>query len=122
MILLGLLNCFLHLSGTVGASDSKHVEQKPPFIIRKYGDSVNNEIKCSHNITDYNVILWYKQDRGKSLKLLGYLYNNNLNFEEDLEERIRFDGDGRKESTLRVTDLNFSDSALYFCAASYTVL
>uniref|UniRef100_A0A8C5DLY3 Ig-like domain-containing protein n=1 Tax=Gouania willdenowi TaxID=441366 RepID=A0A8C5DLY3_GOUWI len=112
MILLGLLNCFLHLSGT----------QKPPFIIRKYGDSVNNEIKCKHNITDYDVILWYKQDRGKSLKLLGYLNNNIPNYEEDLEERIRFDGDGRKESTLRVTDLNFNDSALYFCAASYTVL
>uniref|UniRef100_A0A8C5G1I9 Ig-like domain-containing protein n=1 Tax=Gouania willdenowi TaxID=441366 RepID=A0A8C5G1I9_GOUWI len=67
-------------------------------------------------------ILWYKQDRGKSLKLLGYLNMNIRNHEEDLEERIRFDGDGRKESTLSVTDLNFNDSALYFCAASYTVL
>uniref|UniRef100_A0A8C5DLD3 Ig-like domain-containing protein n=1 Tax=Gouania willdenowi TaxID=441366 RepID=A0A8C5DLD3_GOUWI len=110
MILLGLLNCFLHLSGT----------QKPPFIIRKYGDSVNNEIKCKHNITNYEVILWYKQDRGKSLKLLGYLYNNNPNYEEDLEERIRFDGDGPKNITLTISNLKTSEhSAVYYCAASY---
>ncbi|XP_049452565.1 uncharacterized protein LOC125901166 [Epinephelus fuscoguttatus] len=55
------------------ASHSKSVFQTPPFIMKKTGQSVAREINCSHSITNYDVILWYKQDQHKALKLLGYL-------------------------------------------------
>uniref|UniRef100_A0AAQ5XKI0 Immunoglobulin V-set domain-containing protein n=1 Tax=Amphiprion ocellaris TaxID=80972 RepID=A0AAQ5XKI0_AMPOC len=108
---------------STGASDTKHIYQTPPAIIKRTSESVDGEIKCSHNITNYQLILWYKQDKHKALKFLGYL---NMNFppniEEDVKGKISFDGDGQKHSGLTILDLKLDDSAVYFCAASYTVL
>ena len=87
-------------------------------MVKKVGESVNSEIKCSHNVKNYDVILWYKQDKHKALKLLGYLNNNFLNPEADVKDKISFDGDGRKQSSLNISNLELDDSAVYFCAAS----
>uniref|UniRef100_A0A8C5DJ70 Immunoglobulin V-set domain-containing protein n=1 Tax=Gouania willdenowi TaxID=441366 RepID=A0A8C5DJ70_GOUWI len=112
MILLGLLNCFLHLSGT----------QKPPFIIRKYGDSVNNEIKCKHNITNY---YWYQQShREPGLKRIGHVNYNDKEYEEGFQKDFIFtgdlSGDKAKNITLTISNLKTSEhSAVYYCAASY---
>ncbi|CAG5866801.1 unnamed protein product, partial [Menidia menidia] len=100
-----------------GASDTKDVAQTPLFLIKKTGESVEKGIKCSHNIENHELILWYRQDRNRNLKLLGYL---NLNFaypQDDVKEKISFDGDGRKNSSLTISDLDLNDSAVYFCAA-----
>uniref|UniRef100_A0A3B5L306 Ig-like domain-containing protein n=1 Tax=Xiphophorus couchianus TaxID=32473 RepID=A0A3B5L306_9TELE len=100
------------------ASDSKDVDQTPPSIIKKTGESVDKEIRCSHSIPSYQVILWYKQDKHKALKLLGYLNLEYPNIEEDVKGKISFEGDGRQQSTLTVSNLTVDDSAVYFCAAS----
>ena len=108
---------------STGASDPKHIYQTPPGIIKRTAQSVDGDTKCSHNITLYDVILWYKQDEHKALKLLGYLNMNMApNLEDDVKGKISFDGDGRKLSALSISDLQLKDSAVYFCAASYTVI
>uniref|UniRef100_A0A3B3Z6G9 Ig-like domain-containing protein n=1 Tax=Poecilia mexicana TaxID=48701 RepID=A0A3B3Z6G9_9TELE len=103
---------------STGASDSKDVDQTPPSIIKKIGESVDKEIRCSHSIPSYQVILWYKQDKHKALKLLGYQNNDFANLEQDVKGKISFEGDGRKQSILTVSNLTVDDSAVYFCAAS----
>ncbi|XP_029317020.1 uncharacterized protein LOC115027681 [Cottoperca gobio] len=75
------------------ASNTNSVLQTPPFITKKTGESVASEIHCSHNVTNADVILWYKQDEHKALKLLGYLNVNYINIEDDVKGKISFDGD-----------------------------
>ncbi|KAF0043903.1 hypothetical protein F2P81_003061 [Scophthalmus maximus] len=118
MIFILLTVCFLHVPGNNGASDTKRVVQTPRSITKGTGESVDGEINCSHSITDYQSILWYKQDEQKAPKFLGYL---NLNYPApaaDVRGKITFKGDARKHSDLQVSDLVLNDSGVYFCAAS----
>uniref|UniRef100_A0A3B4H999 Immunoglobulin V-set domain-containing protein n=1 Tax=Pundamilia nyererei TaxID=303518 RepID=A0A3B4H999_9CICH len=65
-------------------SSTYNVLQTPPSIIKKVGQSVSSEIHCSHNVSIFERILWYKQDKHRAPQFLGYL---NLNFpypEEDV--------------------------------------
>lgn len=101
-----------------GVSNTFGVYQTPPFIIKRTSQSVNKEINCSHNISNYERILWYKQDEHKAFHYLGYL---NLNFrypEDNVKDRINFDGDGSKYSHLNISNVERTDSGVYFCAAS----
>ncbi|KAI3367435.1 hypothetical protein L3Q82_026297 [Scortum barcoo] len=107
-----------YLPGSKGASDTNSVLQTPPFIIKRTGESVTREINSSHKITNYQVILWYKQDEHKALKFLGYLNVDTPYPEDDVKEKISFDGDGCKASNLSVSNLSLNDSGVYFCAAS----
>uniref|UniRef100_A0A3B3UNT9 Ig-like domain-containing protein n=1 Tax=Poecilia latipinna TaxID=48699 RepID=A0A3B3UNT9_9TELE len=91
----------------------------PPSIIKKTGESVDKEIRCSHSIPNHDVILWYKQDENRTLQLLGYLNLNFVTVERDVKKTISFEGDGRTHSDLTVSDLTADDSAVYFCAARY---
>ncbi|AWP16075.1 Hypothetical protein SMAX5B_009019 [Scophthalmus maximus] len=117
MISVVFIFCFLHMPGNEGASDARRVVQTPPFITRRTGESVDSEINCSHSITNYDLILWYKQEK-HNLELLGYI---NVDFpypEDDVRGKISFKGNGRKHSDLQVSDLVLNDSGVYFCAAS----
>ncbi len=106
------------LTFSTGASKADSVFQTPPFIIRRIGESVEGGINCSHSVPNYEVILWYKQDEHRALKLLGYLNMQYPNPEDDVREKISFDGDGRKHSSLTISSLSSTDSGVYFCAAS----
>uniref|UniRef100_A0A3B4X6U4 Ig-like domain-containing protein n=1 Tax=Seriola lalandi dorsalis TaxID=1841481 RepID=A0A3B4X6U4_SERLL len=110
--------CFSSVLFTAGASDTTRVDQTPPFIIKRTGQSVDSEINCAHSITDYQQILWYKQDKHK-LKFLGYLNLDNPNTEDDVKGKISFKGDGRKHSNFTISNVSLNDSGVYFCAASY---
>lgn len=101
-----------------GASQNKTVVQKPPYIITRSGESVASGIKCEHKIQFYEVILWYKQDERKALKLLGYLNLGNPYLEDMANGKFSFDGDGRSHSSLNISNPSLNDSAVYFCAAS----
>uniref|UniRef100_A0AAZ1XK47 Ig-like domain-containing protein n=1 Tax=Oreochromis aureus TaxID=47969 RepID=A0AAZ1XK47_OREAU len=100
------------------ASDTKSANQTPPSIIKRIGESVQSEFKCSHSIPSYDVILWYKQDEKGVLQLLGYLNVEYPNIEDDVKGKISFDGNGRKHSNLTISNVSVTDSAVYFCAAS----
>uniref|UniRef100_A0A3B5K879 Ig-like domain-containing protein n=1 Tax=Takifugu rubripes TaxID=31033 RepID=A0A3B5K879_TAKRU len=100
------------------AADDKSVRQTPPSITKREGDALVSGIKCSHSISSYNQIYWYKQDESRALKLLGYLNTNIQNVEEDVKGKISFDGDGRSGSSLSIAAVGLKDSGVYFCAAS----
>lgn len=63
-------------------------------------------------------MLWYKQKRGESLELLGYLVGSSDTVEDKFENKISLDGDANKNSVLKLERLSADDSAVYFCAAS----
>ncbi|RVE57555.1 hypothetical protein OJAV_G00217390 [Oryzias javanicus] len=109
--------CLLHWCCRYGTADTKSVHQTPPFIIKRAGESLNNEIECSHRIENYEIILWYRTDQNGSLTFLGYL---NLRFpypEEEFKAKISFDGHGSQQSNLNVSDLQVGDGGVYYCAA-----
>uniref|UniRef100_A0A672JNF6 Ig-like domain-containing protein n=1 Tax=Salarias fasciatus TaxID=181472 RepID=A0A672JNF6_SALFA len=105
-----------------GASDTKDVNQTPRFITKRVSESVQSEIKCSHKIPSYERILWYKQGKDKALQFLGYLNTKFDNVEEELKGKINFEGDGRNNGSLSISDLRLSDSAVYFCARNTVCL
>ena len=107
-------------ASSTGASYSDSVFQTPPFIMKRSGESVDQEINCSHSIPGYDRILWYKQDQHQNMKLLGYLNAKYPYPEEDVKGKISFDGDASEhsQSRLSVSNLSLEDSGVYFCAAS----
>ncbi|XP_061700363.1 uncharacterized protein LOC133513516 [Syngnathoides biaculeatus] len=118
MILTALVFALLQTEGAAAASEEMNVYQTPPFIIKRIGQDLSKEIKCSHGIKDYDVILWYKQSRGGTMELLGYLNQKFAVPEDGWKGKVDFTGDGRQESYLTVAELRSIDSAVYFCAAS----
>ncbi|XP_040915920.1 uncharacterized protein LOC121196839 [Toxotes jaculatrix] len=112
MMLVICLFCFFYLPWIKGASHSKQVVQTPLSIIKRIRESVDSEIGCSHSITNYDLILWYKQEGQRALKLLGYLNMKFVNLEDSAKGKISFDGDGEKQSKLSIFNLSLSDSGL----------
>ncbi|KTF92679.1 hypothetical protein cypCar_00040525 [Cyprinus carpio] len=99
----------------------KTVLQTPGDILTKKDESA--VITCSHKIQSYDRILWYKQSQDSlGLKLMGYLYVDSKNKEPGFENKINLEGNGRNKGILTLSNLTLTDSAVYFCAAYYTVL
>ncbi|KAL7862358.1 hypothetical protein SRHO_G00137990 [Serrasalmus rhombeus] len=95
-----------------------NVVQNPPDLIKHQNDTA--EIKCAHTVKDYNRMLWYKHDQATSFKFMGYLNLQTPNPEAEFEN-IKLSGDGRNNGSLIISRLSVNDSAVYFCAAYYTV-
>ncbi|KAF7650682.1 hypothetical protein LDENG_00121970 [Lucifuga dentata] len=120
MIFIFLTFCFFHLPLIKGSSNTPTALQTPPFIIKNITESVTSEINCSHSVPNYEHILWYKQEESGALLYLGYLNLNHLYPENHWKGKISFDGDGRKHSSLIISNLTLNDSAVYFCAIRLT--
>ncbi|CAB1335681.1 unnamed protein product, partial [Coregonus sp. 'balchen'] len=99
-------------------SFSSMVNQSPGCTNRRTGKNV--QLTCSHNIPNYQIILWYQQSAGDTaMKLIGYVYVQSVTLESPLEKHFNVSGDGRKEASLHLLSLRGpEDSAVYYCAAS----
>ncbi|KAM3594531.1 uncharacterized protein V6R79_009451 [Siganus canaliculatus] len=109
----------LHIQLLSGSSLRDQVHQTPPDMFTQQGQTA--QIQCSHRIQDYNVILWYKQTDGQ-MKLLGYMYIDNPTLEPEVNVKIEGNANKDQNCTLTVEKLTVSSSAVYYCAASNTVL
>ncbi len=79
------------------------------------------KIDCSHSNSNYDRIYWYKQS-DQELQLLGYMNFRTANLETGVN--VTMEGGASKDETctLTISGLSLKSSAVYFCAASYTVL
>ncbi|KAL0969474.1 hypothetical protein UPYG_G00227800 [Umbra pygmaea] len=60
MIIILLSITMGYTAWAAGSSLSDQVHQSPPALYKNQGESA--KINCSHSISNYNRILWYKQD------------------------------------------------------------
>ncbi len=112
-------HCICVFSIITAACFGKTVFQSPGDLIKNKDESA--VIICTHNISSYERILWYKKDI-MGFKFMGFLNLEYDNPELEFKSKIKLDGDGRKNGTLTINTLNLNDSAVYFCAAYDTVL
>ncbi|GAA6086127.1 uncharacterized protein LOC108269678 [Tachysurus ichikawai] len=96
------------------------VIQNPHDLIKNQHEFA--EIKCAHTVKNYDRILWYKHNQDTGFTFLGYLLTVSSKSEAEFETKIKLSGDGRNNSTLTINSVSVNDSAVYFCAAYYTVL
>lgn len=102
-----------------GLSHSNKVDQSPSDVIKKQGESA--VIRCLHSVPNYNQINWYKQNQGQEFTFMGYLLLIGPNLEKEFTEKIEMSGNGNSNGSVTIKNLAPSDSAVYFCAAYYTV-
>uniref|UniRef100_A0A6Q2Y826 Immunoglobulin V-set domain-containing protein n=1 Tax=Esox lucius TaxID=8010 RepID=A0A6Q2Y826_ESOLU len=107
------------LSFSPGSPPSDQVHQSPADLFKNQGDSA--EMQCSHNILNYDRILLYKQDVLKRLTLLGYVYSTSGYPEPGVNIQLTGNANKGGNSTFTINQLAPNSSAVYFCAASYTV-
>uniref|UniRef100_A0A3B4ARN1 Ig-like domain-containing protein n=1 Tax=Periophthalmus magnuspinnatus TaxID=409849 RepID=A0A3B4ARN1_9GOBI len=100
----------------VGSSLNDKVHQTPKDIYNTKGTSA--KIQCSHEINNYDRILWYKQLKDGQLQFLGYIVGSSA-FPED-GAKIKIEGDANKDKPSILT-IEEPSSAMYYCAASLTV-
>ncbi|RVE57550.1 hypothetical protein OJAV_G00217340 [Oryzias javanicus] len=99
-----------------GVSMAIQIHQSPPALLKEAGGDV--QLVCSHQQSDFRVMLWYQQPPGGgAMKLVGHGY---VEFREDaVEEAFRGDfslagelgGDGRKNASLFIRNLRAPEHA-----------
>uniref|UniRef100_A0AAR2IHA7 Ig-like domain-containing protein n=1 Tax=Pygocentrus nattereri TaxID=42514 RepID=A0AAR2IHA7_PYGNA len=104
----------LFFPNTVSAANNE-VSQIPAELFRKSGESA--DLQCSHSISGYTTILWYKQARNGELQFMGYLTVTSPQSEPEFSKKVKFSGRGDTNGTLTINTLTSNDSAVYFCAA-----
>ncbi|KAJ0062937.1 hypothetical protein NL108_009434, partial [Boleophthalmus pectinirostris] len=92
-----------------------------PSIIVNQGVSVS--IECNHDDSSLTVMLWYQHRTDtQSMMLIGYNFVGSDNYEKELEKQFKMERSSVKTGSLTVLSTSPSHSAVYFCAASITVM
>lgn len=84
-----------------------------PDLSARQGQNVT--LECRQLDTSYNAMYWFRQRPSESLEFIVYFYVNNQQLEEKLKQKVSARKHG-KSLDLTVTDLQSTDSAVYFCA------
>ncbi|KAJ0008673.1 hypothetical protein NQD34_016088 [Periophthalmus magnuspinnatus] len=108
---------FLMTDGCLGLQ----VHQSVSNVIKKPNEKV--QIYCTHEKTDYRLMLWYQQPSGDTaMKLIGYLHYEAVTMENQYETLCSISGDlggtTTKNGSLSVQLEGPEQSGVYFCAAS----
>lgn len=98
-----------------GLSYCVHIEQ-PSHAVVKQADTV--KIPCSHDDSSLDVMLWYRRSRGSTaLVLIGYNYASaSPNHEPEFQNNFQHNRLNTLKGDLTISNLNISDSAVYYCA------
>lgn len=108
------------ISVFTGEKEDMTVHQEPHDLIINYRESP--EIKCFHKIPGYDRLLWYKQSQSKELTFMGNLIGDTGYPEQAFQNKIKIRGDSYKfNGSLTLINSTSENSAVYFCAAYYTV-
>ncbi|XP_028331071.1 uncharacterized protein LOC114480844 [Gouania willdenowi] len=100
-------------------SSSLHQERR--LISVNVGDSVTLQCSYQKNDVDTSFFFWYKQPLRQEPKLIStqFAFDRNGTFHDEFKDEIRFTLKNEKHSLiLTISDVNFSDSATYYCAQS----
>uniref|UniRef100_A0A3P9Q768 Ig-like domain-containing protein n=1 Tax=Poecilia reticulata TaxID=8081 RepID=A0A3P9Q768_POERE len=105
-----------------------HLEAQTPspslnFESVNIGSSVT--LKCFHKETDGVIFYWYKHTPGQKPQLMSefYTYKTNGSLKGEFWNDPRFELEtGKNKNHLRISNLQMSDSATYYCAAVDTYL
>lgn len=119
MFCISLLNADILVSA--GSSHIGKVQQTPAESFYTSEETVAR-IKCVHHIQDYTRIFWYKQSKNNELQLLGYMNVDKGYPETGVNVTMTGRSTKGETCTLTIKGLNPNSSAVYFCAASHTVL
>ncbi|KAK7904140.1 hypothetical protein WMY93_016747 [Mugilogobius chulae] len=102
--------------------DESFKEHSPLDVLAETGAKVH--LLCSHNRSDYRVMLWYRRKPGNTaLDLIGYGYNefNADSMEKNFKEDFTVAGDLKanvKNGSLLIANADAEKhTAMYFCAA-----
>uniref|UniRef100_A0A3P9L668 Ig-like domain-containing protein n=1 Tax=Oryzias latipes TaxID=8090 RepID=A0A3P9L668_ORYLA len=102
---------------------SSFVWQKSGFLSVNVGDTVT--LECSYEGYELTWISWYKQSLGGKPELMSsfYAYSTEVTFFDEFKKDLRFKLDiENKNHHLKILNLQFSDSATYYCAVSYAMI
>ncbi|KAL3968533.1 capicua transcriptional repressor [Sarotherodon galilaeus] len=77
-------------------------------------------INCSHDGSSLQVMLWYQHKQSdQAMSLIGFtVLMGEPNYESQFRDRFQIKRDDTVKGSLIIKNLNLSDSAVYFCAAS----
>ncbi|TWW72560.1 hypothetical protein D4764_16G0010570 [Takifugu flavidus] len=97
------------------------VRQSVSDLLTKPGDKV--QIFCSHDKTDYTMMLWYQRSPADTaMKLVGYLYFGDVTMEEEYKQNFNLSGDlsgtKAKNGSLMIHITGREEGAVYYCGAS----
>lgn len=96
------------------------VHQSHSDLIMNSGGKV--QIFCTHEKTDYWIILWYQRSPADTaLKLIGHLYMKDMTMENENDKNVQISGDLRgntaKNASLIINAVEKKHTAVYYCAA-----
>lgn len=96
------------------STGSSKVHQTPAEIFQNEREEA--KVTCSHDIQNYDRILWYKQTDTR-LQFLGQMFYSDAYPEDGAGVKMDGGADRGQNCTLTIGGLTLSNSAVYFCAA-----
>ncbi|XP_041841412.1 immunoglobulin kappa light chain-like [Melanotaenia boesemani] len=116
------LTC-LFLGETVHLTWSTSVEQERGFISADVGENVT--LQCFYKGSDSAWLFWYIQTLGQKPRLISefYVFDTKYTLKNEFHNNPRFTLDINKPlNHLKISEVKLSDSATYYCAASYAAV
>lgn len=100
---------------STGLSHCVRIEQPSNLIARL---TVNVTVSCKHDDNNLDIMLWYQRRKNSTaLALISHNYATaRPNYEAGYTTRFKHNRIGTVTGDLTISDLNLSDSAVYYCA------
>nr|AAF28797.1 immune-type receptor 25 [Sphoeroides nephelus] len=118
--LIFFLICLEKLAQTTKIQISSSVNVKTTFLSVQPGQSLN--LSCLYSDDISYMIFWFKQTLGAKPKQICscYINSDHCTFFNEFQNNSRFQLQTNKNgANLKITDLESSDSATYYCAKQY---